>query len=109
MKSMIRNIVLASLALAILTPAFALAQGAGPAAAAGAAAAGTTLGKGFAVLGAGFAVIGAGIGIGQIGKGATEGTARQPEAGGRIFTLGLILAAMVEGVALFALVVAIIS
>lgn len=105
MKSMIRNVVFASLALAVLAPTLALAQ---PTEAAdAAAAAGTTLGKGLAVLGGGLAVIGAGLGIGQIGKGAAEGTARQPEAGGRIFTLALITAAFVEGVALFALVVAI--
>ena len=33
-----------------------------------------------AAIGAGLAAIGAGIGIGQIGKGAVEGIARQPEA-----------------------------
>ncbi len=63
-------------------------------------------GKGLAALGGGVAVLGAGIGIGQIGRGGAEATARQPEAGGRIFTLALITAAFVEGVTLFALVVA---
>ncbi|HEX8903462.1 MAG TPA: ATP synthase F0 subunit C [Longimicrobiaceae bacterium] len=57
-------------------------------------------------LGAGVAVIGAGIGIGLIGRGATEGMARQPELAGSIQTAALILAAFVEGVALFAIVVA---
>jgi F-type H+-transporting ATPase subunit c len=56
-------------------------------------------------LGAGVAVIGAGIGIGLIGRGATEGMARQPELAGSIQTAALILAALVEGVALFAIVV----
>jgi F-type H+-transporting ATPase subunit c len=56
-------------------------------------------------LGAGVAVIGAGIGIGLIGRGATEGMARQPELSGTIQTAALILAAFVEGVALFAIVV----
>jgi F-type H+-transporting ATPase subunit c len=56
-------------------------------------------------LGAGLAVIGAGLGIGMIGRGATEGMARQPEIAGTIQTAGLILAAFVEGVALFAIVV----
>jgi F-type H+-transporting ATPase subunit c len=57
-------------------------------------------------LGAGIAVIGAGIGIGLIGRGATEGMARQPDLAGTIQTAALILAAFVEGVALFAIVVA---
>ena len=57
-------------------------------------------------LGAGLAVIGAGIGIGQIGGKAVEGIARQPEAAGKIQTNMIIAAALVEGVALFAVVVA---
>jgi len=56
-------------------------------------------------LGAGLAVIGAGIGIGRIGGSATEGMARQPEIAGTIQTGALILAALVEGAALFAIVV----
>ncbi len=57
-------------------------------------------------LGAGLAVIGAGIGIGQIGGKAVEGIARQPEAASKIQTNMIIAAALVEGVALFAVVVA---
>ena len=57
-------------------------------------------------LGAGLAVIGAGIGIGRIGGQAMEGMARQPEAAGTIQTAALILAALIEGVALFAVVIA---
>ena len=57
-------------------------------------------------LGAGLAVIGAGIGIGNIGAHAVEGMARQPEAAGRIQTAALILAAFIEGVALFGVVIA---
>ncbi len=57
-------------------------------------------------LGAGLAVIGAGIGIGRIGGSAVEGIARQPEAAGRIQTAAIILAALVEGAALFGVVVA---
>ena len=57
-------------------------------------------------LGAGLAVIGAGIGIGRVGGQAVEGMARQPEAGGRIQTAALIFAALIEGVALFAAVIA---
>jgi F-type H+-transporting ATPase subunit c len=52
-------------------------------------------------LGAGIAAIGAGIGIGLIGKGAMDGTARQPEASNDIRTSMLISAALIEGVALF--------
>lgn len=57
-------------------------------------------------LGAGLAVIGAGMGIGQIGGKAVEGMARQPEAAGKIQTAALILAALIEGAALFGVVVA---
>ncbi|MFD0748633.1 ATP synthase F0 subunit C [Mucilaginibacter calamicampi] len=58
------------------------------------------------VIGAGLAVIGAGIGIGQIGGKAVEGIARQPEAASKIQINMIIAAALVEGVALFAVVVA---
>lgn len=57
-------------------------------------------------LGAGLAVIGAGMGIGRIGGSAVEGMARQPDAAGRIQTAALILAALIEGAALFGVVVA---
>jgi len=60
------------------------------------------MGAGF---GAGIAAIGAGIGIGQIGKGALESIARQPEALGDIRSNMIIAAALVEGVAFFAIVV----
>ncbi len=56
-------------------------------------------------IGAGLAVIGAGIGIGRIGGAAAEGIARQPEAAGNIQTAALILAILIEGVTLFALVI----
>lgn len=55
-------------------------------------------------VGAGLAVIGAGLGIGRIGGSAMEGMARQPEIAGQIQTGALILAALVEGAALFAIV-----
>ena len=58
-----------------------------------------------AAVGAGLATIGAGIGIGKIGQGAMEGMARQPEAGGDIRSTMIIAAALVEGVAFFAVVV----
>lgn len=69
------------------------------------AAAGAGLAKLGAGLGAGLAVIGAGLGIGNIGKAAMEGIARQPEATGDIRMNMIIAAALVEGVALFAVVV----
>ncbi len=62
-----------------------------------------------AAVGAGLAVIGAGLGIGRIGGQAMEAIARQPEAGGKIQTAMIISAALIEGVALFAVVVALIA
>ena len=70
-----------------------------------AAAAGVGLSKLGAALGAGLAVIGAGIGIGKIGGSAMEGIARHPEASGDTRMNMIIAAALVEGVALLALVV----
>jgi F-type H+-transporting ATPase subunit c len=55
-------------------------------------------------IGAGLAAIGAGLGVGRIGGQAAEASARQPEIAGTISTNALILAAFVEGVALFAVV-----
>jgi F-type H+-transporting ATPase subunit c len=57
-------------------------------------------------LGAGLAVIGAGIGIGRIGGQAVEGMARQPEMGARIQIAGIIFAALIEAIGLFAVVIA---
>ena len=59
-----------------------------------------------AAIGAGLAAIGAGIGIGQIGGHAMDAIARQPDAHAKIQTTMLIAAALVEGAALFAIVVA---
>jgi len=58
-----------------------------------------------AALGAGLAAIGAGLGIGRIGGSAMEAMARQPEMHGKIQSSALILAAFVEAVALFGVVV----
>jgi F-type H+-transporting ATPase subunit c len=58
-----------------------------------------------AALGAGLAVIGAGIGIGRLGGSAMDGMARQPERAAQIQTAALILAALIEGATLFAIVV----
>ncbi len=73
--------------------ALAKAEGAG---------AGKGLGGGLA---AGLAVVGAGLGIGRIGGSACEAIARQPEMAGPIGTNMIITAALVEGVALFAVVI----
>jgi F-type H+-transporting ATPase subunit c len=62
-----------------------------------------------AAVGAGLAVIGAGIGIGRIGGSAMDAIARQPEAYSKIQLAMIISAALVEGVALFAVVVALLS
>jgi F-type H+-transporting ATPase subunit c len=56
-------------------------------------------------LGAGIATIGAGLGIGKIGGSAMEAIARQPEAGGDIRSNMIVAAALIEGVAFFAIVV----
>ena len=58
-----------------------------------------------AAIGAGLAVIGAGLGIGKIGGSAMEAIARQPEASGDIRMNMIIAAALIEGVALLAVVV----
>jgi len=56
-------------------------------------------------IGAGIAAIGAGIGIGRIGGSALEAIARQPEAVGDVRSNMIVAAALIEGVAFFAIVV----
>jgi len=56
-------------------------------------------------IGAGIAAVGAGIGVGRIGGSAVEAIARQPEAVGKIQSNMIVAAALVEGVAFFAIVV----
>ena len=60
-------------------------------------------------IGAGLAAIGAGIGIGQIGKGAVESIARQPEASNEIRANMILTAALIEGVALFAVIAGVLA
>jgi F-type H+-transporting ATPase subunit c len=60
-------------------------------------------------IGAGIAALGAGVGIGQIGKGAVEAIARQPEAMGDIRANMILMAAFVEGVALFGVIVGLLA
>ncbi|NMM47161.1 MULTISPECIES: ATP synthase F0 subunit C [Cytophagales] len=58
-----------------------------------------------AALGAGLVAVGAGVGIGKIGSSAMEAMARQPEAAGKVQTAMLIIAALIEVVSLFGVVV----
>jgi F-type H+-transporting ATPase subunit c len=60
-------------------------------------------------LAAGIGALGAGVGIGRIGGGAVEAIARQPEMAGTIGTNMIITAALVEGVALFAVVIGLLA
>ena len=62
-------------------------------------------GTGLAALGAGGAAVGAGIGVGRIGGSALESIARQPESLGDIRANMIVAAALVEGVALFAIII----
>jgi len=62
-----------------------------------------------AAIGAGIAVLGAGLGIGRIGGSAMDAIARQPEAHSKIQSTMIIAAALIEGVALFGVVVAMIK
>ncbi len=93
---LLKNIALATGALALLGPASALAQDG---------VAIENIGKGLAAIGAGIAVIGGGLGIGLVGKSALESIARQPEASGSIGTNMILAAALIEGATLFAVVV----
>ncbi len=56
-------------------------------------------------IGAGLAVIGAGLGIGLLAKGAVESMARQPESSGTIQVAMIIAAALIEGLAFYAVFV----
>ena len=60
----------------------------------------------YTAIGAGLAIIGVGIGIGQIGGKALEAIARQPEAVGDIRANMILTAALVEGAALIAIIMA---
>ena len=64
-----------------------------------------TTGQGLAGLGAGAAAIGAGLGVGLIGKAALESMARQPEASDDLRAHMILAAALVEGVALFGIII----
>ena len=73
------------------------------------AAAGAALGKAGAAIGAAIAAFAGAFGIGKIGKATMEAIARQPESAGNLRTTLLIAAGMVEGAALFAIIVALLA
>ena len=60
-------------------------------------------------IGAGIAALGAGVGVGQIGKGALESIARQPEVSGDIRSNMILMAALIEGAALFGVIAGILA
>ena len=62
-----------------------------------------------AVIACGIIIFGSATGISKIANGATEAIARQPEAGGRIFTSMLLAAALIEGVTFFALIICLLA
>lgn len=67
--------------------------------------AGASLAKMGAAIGAAIAVVGAAYGISKIGSSAMDATARQPEVADKLRTNMIVVAALIEGVALFAIVV----
>jgi F-type H+-transporting ATPase subunit c len=105
MKRMLVLAVIGMIVGGLAAPALAAPDAAAPEAAVKAP---TGQGAGLALLGAGIgaglAAIGAGIGIGRIGGSMLEAIARQPEASGSMFAPMMITAALIEGVALFAIV-----
>ena len=65
--------------------------------------------KAAAAIGAGIVVIGAGLGISKIGSNAMDAIARQPQAAGDIRSGMILSAALIEGVALIAVIVCMLS
>jgi F-type H+-transporting ATPase subunit c len=104
MNKFARIAVLCFVLFLVVAPAAVFAQEGGAPAAASAGIELATLGAG---LGAGLAAIGGGVGIGLIGASVIDASARQPEMHGKLTTLMFIAAALVEGLALFALVICI--
>lgn len=102
-------LVVVGFALMFAPAAFASAAEEAPASAVAATSSGAGLAKMGGAIGAGLAVIGCGLGIGRVGGSATEAMARQPEAAGQINTAMIVTAAMIEGVALFAVVIGLLA
>jgi len=109
MKKLVAFTALASMALMMFDVDVASAQDAAHGAAEGAGATASGL-KGIGGgLAAGLGALGAGVGIGRIGGSAVEAIARQPEMTGPIGTNMIITAALVEGVALFSVVIGLLA
>ncbi len=111
---MIRIVSLTLLAMLVLPAAAALADTSTLAPGALLAQADNVLGnKGWAIfggmIGVGLVLVGTGLGIGRIGGSAVEAIARQPEAGGKIQGAMIVAAALIEGVALFGVVVCLLT
>ena len=64
-----------------------------------------TIGYGLAALGAAVAALGAGLGIGKVGEGAMNAMARQPESINDLRANMILMAALIEGAAFFAMVI----
>lgn len=73
------------------------------------AAAGAALEKGIVAIGAAIAAFAGAFGISKIGKATMEASARQPESAGGFRTTAIIVAALVEGAALFAILVCLLA
>ena len=73
------------------------------------AAAGAALGKVGAAIAAAVAALAGAYGIAKIGKSTMEAIARQPESAGNLRTAMIIAAGMIEGAALFAIIVCLLA
>ena len=73
------------------------------------AAAGAAFGKAGLGIAAAVAALAAAFGIGKIGKSTMEAIARQPESAGNLRTAMIIAAGMIEGAALFAIIVCLLA
>ncbi len=74
-----------------------------------AAATAASISKVGSALGVGIIVLGASLGIGKVGASAMEAIARQPDAGSDIRSTMILAAALIEGVALFAVIVCLLA
>ena len=73
------------------------------------AAAGAALGKVGAAIAAAVAALAGAYGIAKIGKSTMESIARQPQSAGNLRTAMIIAAGMIEGAALFAIIVCLLA
>ena len=73
------------------------------------AAAGAALGKAGAAIAAAIAALAGAYGIAKIGKSTMESIASQPESAGNLRTAMIIAAGMIEGAALFAIIVCLLA